>query len=644
VLVETYEYADQDGVADHQVRRMRCTDDGCGAKSFPQRYLLPGRPGERDDSWVDRAPAGFKSRLYRAGEVAAAIAEGRDVWSPEGEKDVHAAEALGLVACTNATGGSSFREELAAGFAGAHLNVPMDRDRTGFQRGVDIHRHATAHGAASVRLWLPAVTAEKADLSDHLAAGYGIDDLIEVPVEAVQAWALLTGPVTAAVESIKTAEAEIEAQQTVAKHDRQHGRKASAQDRDRYAVRWAKEAARAHAKLVDATVKITDLAAAVPGNAWAAEAADIARSQLRGATSMARAAYATVGQVVSPELEESTHTAHRLEDSTARPASSDPDEHDPDGDVVNPGSEGADGTRRRLVVVPDPDDEGGPGGGGGGPRGPGGGGSGEGRHEIGRDHFKLIDGEIVQVTWVPNSDGTLKRKLKRLLNAAIQVVSQEHAESDEDLEQDRVDIEELGDRDGRTRQTARNEEKKTHVVLSVPSAGGSSLVRVAADDFDKGAFLSNLPIVHLDFARSVAGRAKVVQAITAKDVSPNTVTQTSYRATGWRTRADGTSMYVMATGAIDADGYVPLATNLTGPLARFDLPNPTRDAARLRAAFLQDAAGLLDRFEDRLGAVLVGTAFRASLCPNEWTTVLCSPPGVGKTGVASLAMHFYGEL
>lgn len=636
VHVETYEYADENGVADHQVRRMRCTDEGCTTKTFPQRYLRPGRPGDREESWADSAPPGFKARLYRAGAVAAAIAEGKEIWSPEGEKDVHAAEALGLVACTNAGGGSSFREELAAGFAGAHLNVPMDRDRTGFQRGVDIHRHATTHGAASVRLWLPAVTKDKADLSDHLAAGYSIADLIEVPVEAAQAWALLTGPVTAAVESIKAAEVEIEAQLTVAKHDRAHGRKTAAQNRERYAARWTKEAPRAHAKLVDATRKIARLAAAAPQSGWAAEAYDIARSQLRAATSMARATFAQVAESVPPELEESTHAANLIANQPT---------HDPDQDVdtSDPAQDGQDSLRRRLALVPDrDDDESGSGGGGG---GRGGGSDGEGHHHIGRDHFAIIDGEVVQITWEPKGDGTLKRKLKRLINAAIQVVSQEHAESDEDLEHDRVDIEELGDREGRAKATAQNEEKKTHVVLSMPSAHGSpSLVRVPADDFERGVFLSNLPIVHLDYARSIAGRAKVVQAISTKDVSPNTVRQTSYRATGWRTRADGTSMYVMSSGAIDANGYVPLATNLTGPLARFDLPNPTRDAGRLRKAFLEDAAGLLDRFEDRLGAVLVGTAFRASLCPNEWTTVLCAPPGVGKTGVASLTMHFYGEL
>src|SRR5690606_23090838 len=61
--------------------------------------------------------------------------------------------------------------------AGAHVIVIADRDEPGIE-----HARAVADAlngyAASVRIMLPAVDREHADVSDHLAAGHHIDELV----------------------------------------------------------------------------------------------------------------------------------------------------------------------------------------------------------------------------------------------------------------------------------------------------------------------------------------------------------------------------------------------------------------------------------------------------------------------------------
>lgn len=628
VDVETYEYQRLDGTPVQRVTRQRCTDDGCTAKNFPQTFLKKDADPARASSWIaSKAKAGWGEAwqvpLYRAQQVLEAVAAERAVWVMEGEKDVAAAEECGLVATTNAGGAGGFPEAIAKVLAGAgEVNAVLDRDAAGWARGVRVAELVQRAGGPTVRLWLPAVPDAKADFYDHVRAGHTLEQLVPVPVAAVAAWDAASSKMAAAAAAVHAAVGESEAQLQVAQVDRRAGRKAVADDRRRYAVRWAKEALRQHARVVEAGHKVVGHVAAVPGSspahAWAMEALDSARGMLRSATTAVHAACEEVGEFVPTAVDQA-----RLE--LPAPAVSAAAVAAVPGDSV----ESPEGTRPDLRVVP---------GGGGGERGP--------SVRIERDEYEVVEGEIVQAQWRVRGE-KMVRTYRRIVNAELRVRAREMAEAEEDILDAVVDLAELGDRAGRVAMpTIRALTQVTHVVLELPTPEGAPvdapphLVRIPFDDFVNGAFLSHLPIVGLDFNGGRSGREKVVTAI--NHISTPELT-TSYRATGWRTRPDGSAMYVTASGAIDATGWVPIATNLAGAMARFDLPEPVTEAARLREAFLTGTAPMLERFPDRVGAVLVGQAFRAAVCANEWSTVLSASPGVGKTGIASLAMHYYGE-
>lgn len=120
--------------------------------------------------------------LYRLPSVKSAIAEGRPVYLVEGEKDVHSAERAGGTATCNYEGAAKadqrpkWRPEYGDMLKGAHVVIVADNDDAG-------RAHAAAacadlrRKAASVRMVRGLVNREKADLTDHLAAGHSLDDL-----------------------------------------------------------------------------------------------------------------------------------------------------------------------------------------------------------------------------------------------------------------------------------------------------------------------------------------------------------------------------------------------------------------------------------------------------------------------------------
>lgn len=157
-----YTYTTAQGTPVQQVIRSECCCDGTLHKRFQQRY----RHGRQ---WVYRKPADFAPVLYRAGVVRQAAASGRPVWITEGEKDADTLTALGQLATTNAQGAASFPEELAAKFEGLTVIVAADRDLAGCQRAISLH-DTLQRVAAHVTVVLPAVTTDKADVTDHVTA------------------------------------------------------------------------------------------------------------------------------------------------------------------------------------------------------------------------------------------------------------------------------------------------------------------------------------------------------------------------------------------------------------------------------------------------------------------------------------------
>ncbi len=135
-------------------------------------------------------------QLYRLPRVVEAVAAGTTVYVVEGEKDVHALEAVGAVTTTSPMGASNWPKVDTSPLKGAHVVVVPDQDDVGRRYALDVL--ASLDGvAASVTVARPKVGK---DAADHVAAGYGLNELI--PVDAPPATGHRTLTLTSA-SSIK---------------------------------------------------------------------------------------------------------------------------------------------------------------------------------------------------------------------------------------------------------------------------------------------------------------------------------------------------------------------------------------------------------------------------------------------------------
>ena len=290
VEVARYPYVDLRGDLVQEVIREECSGPDCDRhKQFTQVFVTgEGRK-------VRRKPQDFFPVLYRAPQVRDAAATGGRVWLLEGEKDVHTAEQLGLVATTNAQGGKSFPDDLIPCLEGAQVTVVLDRDDTGWARGVDLHRKLTAVGA-KVALRLPAVEEAKADFTDHVEAGFTIEDLVNVDVAEVATWHQLSA-VTAKRRLLTQALAEVDAHLELA--GTPSG--AATDEHRRAATRWAMEAQIRHEALKDLVDKVHGQGLRV-GTVWVGEAMVRADQILAIATEETRRAHVRAGAAVPPSL------------------------------------------------------------------------------------------------------------------------------------------------------------------------------------------------------------------------------------------------------------------------------------------------------------------------------------------------------
>jgi len=171
-IVGTYDYTDEAGRLLSQTVRFR-------PKGFAQR-----RPDEAG-GWVWDLK-GVRRVPYRLSKVLEAAARGQRVYKVEGEKDVHALEALGLVATTNAEGAGKWRRAHSETLRGAHVVILPDNDGAGRKDGEQVAR--SLHGvAASVRVVHLAGLPDKGDVSDWLAAGHTREEL-EALADATPEW------------------------------------------------------------------------------------------------------------------------------------------------------------------------------------------------------------------------------------------------------------------------------------------------------------------------------------------------------------------------------------------------------------------------------------------------------------------------
>lgn len=170
--VAIYHYVDENGELLYDVCR---TAD----KQFPQR-----RPDPTKKSGWSWSLGETRRVLYRLPETIAAIQGGKPVWIAEGEKDVHALEAAGLVATCSPGGAGKWRDEFAEHFPEADVTIVADNDKPG-----RAHARAVAVSLGRVGAKVRIVEARTGkDAADHLAAGLGVAEFLTTfePEEAAK--------------------------------------------------------------------------------------------------------------------------------------------------------------------------------------------------------------------------------------------------------------------------------------------------------------------------------------------------------------------------------------------------------------------------------------------------------------------------
>lgn len=158
-ILETYPYTDEDGKLLYEVVRYV-------PKDFRQR-----RPdGQGGWEWNLK---GVQRVLYRLPELLDAISLGETIYVCEGEKDVHALEKAGVVATTNSGGAGKWDPAFTRILENAeNVVLVADNDAPGLLHMAHI---GDALNGTPYRIVIPR---KGKDVSEHLAAGLGVDALI----------------------------------------------------------------------------------------------------------------------------------------------------------------------------------------------------------------------------------------------------------------------------------------------------------------------------------------------------------------------------------------------------------------------------------------------------------------------------------
>ncbi|ABW15614.1 phage/plasmid primase, P4 family [Parafrankia sp. EAN1pec] len=189
-IVASYPYTDEQGTRLFTVHRKEPGRDG-SRKEFVQQAA--------DGSWKTR---GIRKPLYRLPEVVEAVKNGAVVWVVEGEKDADRLASLSLTATTCPQGARKWKAEHTDSLSGAaDVRVIADNDDPGRAHAAQVEA-VLRPVVTSVSVWLPAAGK---DVSDHLNAGHGLDDLRPLAVDEGPAPGAAS---TAAASTVDAAELE----------------------------------------------------------------------------------------------------------------------------------------------------------------------------------------------------------------------------------------------------------------------------------------------------------------------------------------------------------------------------------------------------------------------------------------------------
>jgi len=146
---------------------LRADQPAAPDKAFLWRRVLPG-------GWAWGLD-GVETVPYRLPRVRAAATAGERVFVVEGEKDVHALEALGLTATTNPLGALQWTEAHAEALRGAEVVVIPDADRPGWVHAARVIATLRGRARSAALLLLP--VDPRGDVSDWIAQGNGAAEL-----------------------------------------------------------------------------------------------------------------------------------------------------------------------------------------------------------------------------------------------------------------------------------------------------------------------------------------------------------------------------------------------------------------------------------------------------------------------------------
>ncbi|MDZ7578783.1 MAG: phage/plasmid primase, P4 family [Candidatus Nanopelagicales bacterium] len=118
--------------------------------------------------------------LYRLPELLESAPDA-PVWLVEGEKDTDRVRGLGETATCSPNGSAGPPRDLSP-LTARHVKIVLDRDRAG-EKSARRWMEALHGVAATVTVLAPIPEHEHADISDHLDAGHGLADLIEIRLD-----------------------------------------------------------------------------------------------------------------------------------------------------------------------------------------------------------------------------------------------------------------------------------------------------------------------------------------------------------------------------------------------------------------------------------------------------------------------------
>ena len=171
-FVAVYQYTDEAGELLYEVCR---TPD----KRFRQRVPDPTQRGGYQYKLgnVRRVP-------YRLPGLLAAIKAGEPIWVAEGEKDVDALVRAGVAATCNSGGAGKWLPGHSALFERAtSVTIVADNDEPGDRHALAVYDSLTAVIGPRVRI---VRAAKDKDAHDHLAAGLGLREFVQVDPAAIR--------------------------------------------------------------------------------------------------------------------------------------------------------------------------------------------------------------------------------------------------------------------------------------------------------------------------------------------------------------------------------------------------------------------------------------------------------------------------